>query len=327
MKDPRRVSHPGPAGLTSAEALSQQPHVVIVGAGIAGLAAATGLAERGVSVEVLEREPNLGGRVAGWTESIEDGLLTIGGRVSADQGFKTVVRVFRAEDLSPIARIEPISQSDVKWAFATRLGEVFIGTRTAIERWILSPSGDALPALVSFATETLDTERPTLLGANLLAFDASTRPVLVPILAGDPRNFPYPDGADARQVRDFQHTPEGVLIQSDDRFVLVGPSGECVGLDSSNREATLAFALAVQGQILQVNMHQPDADPGRVRYQLSCVVERLDPAQGLRNLGGAFEVRARDSRINRVLAADGWLLLSNAQGTIAVSLPPTKGDR
>jgi hypothetical protein len=100
-----------------------------------------------------------------------------------------------------------------------------------------------------------------------------------------------------------------------------------VGLDSSNREATLAFALAVQGQILQVNMHQPDADPGRVRYQLSCIVERLDPAQGLRNLGGAFEVRARDSRINRVLAADGWLLLSNAQGTIAVSLPPTRGDR
>ena len=258
------------------------------------------------------------------TESIEDGLLTVGGRVSAEQGFKSVVRVFDATTMSPLARIEPISQSDVKWAFATRLGEVFIGTRTAIERWTFSPGGDALPTLVSFVTETLDTERPTLLGANLLAFDASTRPVLVPILAGDPRNFSYPDGADARQVRDFQVTPQGVLIQSDDRFVLVGPSGECVGLDSSNREATLSFGLAVQGEILQVNTNPPDADPGRVRYQLSCVIERLDPARGLRNLGGAFEVRARDSRISRVLAVDGWLLLSNAQGTIAVSLPPTR---
>jgi hypothetical protein len=42
-------------------------------------------------------------------------------------------------------------------------------------------------------------------------------------------------------------------------------------------------------------------------------------------MGGAFEVRARDSRVSRALAADGWLLLSNAQGTIAVSLPPDAG--
>jgi hypothetical protein len=263
------------------------------------------------------------------TESIEDGLLTVGGRVSTDQGFKPVVLVFDADTLAPRTRIEPISQTDIKWAFATRLGEVFIGTRTAVERWFIAPNGQAVPTLASFATETLDTERPTLLGANLLAIDASTRPVLVPAIAGAPRNFEYPDGAESRQVRDFQHTPQGVLIQCDDRFLLVGPSGDCVGIDSSNREATLAFALvaqvAGQGQLLQVNMHQPDADPGKVRYQLSCVVERLDPSRGLRNMGGAFEVRARDSRVSRALAADGWLLLSNAQGTIAVSLPPDAG--
>ncbi|MEO9013925.1 MAG: FAD-dependent oxidoreductase [Terrimesophilobacter sp.] len=39
-----------------------------MGGGIAGLAAATGLAERGVAVEVIERESYLGGRVGGWTE-------------------------------------------------------------------------------------------------------------------------------------------------------------------------------------------------------------------------------------------------------------------
>ena len=37
------------------------PRVVVVGAGIAGLAAATGLAERGVAVELIERQPYLGG--------------------------------------------------------------------------------------------------------------------------------------------------------------------------------------------------------------------------------------------------------------------------
>ncbi len=44
-----------------------RPHAIVVGAGIAGLAAAAGLAERGVRVTVAEREPYLGGRVGGWT--------------------------------------------------------------------------------------------------------------------------------------------------------------------------------------------------------------------------------------------------------------------
>ena len=63
MTDPRRVTHPGQPGLPSAAGLPRPPHVVVVGAGIAGLAAAAGLVERGVTVEVLERETNLGGRL------------------------------------------------------------------------------------------------------------------------------------------------------------------------------------------------------------------------------------------------------------------------
>ena len=71
MTDPRRATHPAPPGLPDASALSKNPHVVVVGAGIAGLAAAAGLVERGVTVDVIEREPYLGGRVGGWTD---DGL-------------------------------------------------------------------------------------------------------------------------------------------------------------------------------------------------------------------------------------------------------------
>ncbi len=93
MKDPRRVSHPGPSGLPSATALAAVPHVVVIGAGIAGLAAAAGLAERGVSVEVLEREQNLGGRVAGWTERIDDGPLA-GTEVANNRGFHAFFRQY-----------------------------------------------------------------------------------------------------------------------------------------------------------------------------------------------------------------------------------------
>jgi len=80
MKDPRRVAHAAPRGLPHVSALPSVPHVVVVGAGIAGLAAAAGLAERGVSVDVLERQSNLGGRVAGWTEHLDDGTETTNNR-------------------------------------------------------------------------------------------------------------------------------------------------------------------------------------------------------------------------------------------------------
>lgn len=93
MRDPRRVVHPAPPGLPNADSLESTPHVVVVGAGIAGLAAATGLAERGISVDVLEREPNLGGRVAGWTERIDEGPLA-GTEVANNRGFHAFFRQY-----------------------------------------------------------------------------------------------------------------------------------------------------------------------------------------------------------------------------------------
>ncbi len=68
MTDRRRQILPAPTGLPGAYALLSRPRAVVVGGGIAGLTAATGLAERGVAVEVIEREHYLGGRVGGWTE-------------------------------------------------------------------------------------------------------------------------------------------------------------------------------------------------------------------------------------------------------------------
>ncbi len=46
---------------------------VVVGGGIAGLAAAARLAEAGASVTVFEREPFLGGRAGAWTERLPSG--------------------------------------------------------------------------------------------------------------------------------------------------------------------------------------------------------------------------------------------------------------
>lgn len=68
MTDRLRQKVPAPHGFPDAGVLAVRPRAVIVGAGIAGLTAATALAERGVAVQLIEQQAYLGGRVGGWTE-------------------------------------------------------------------------------------------------------------------------------------------------------------------------------------------------------------------------------------------------------------------
>lgn len=98
--DRRRRTLPAPLGLPDAGGLPSRPRVAVVGGGIAGLAAVTGLAERGVAVEVIEREPYLGGRVGGWTE--RDGGVDL----AMNRGFHAFFRQYY-NLRALLARIDP----------------------------------------------------------------------------------------------------------------------------------------------------------------------------------------------------------------------------
>jgi isorenieratene synthase len=93
-RDRRAVRHVAPAGAADASALPHRPHTVVVGGGIAGLAAATGLAERGVRVTLVEQEPYLGGRVGGWTEG--GGRAEAGGPADSQADGRPMSRGFHA---------------------------------------------------------------------------------------------------------------------------------------------------------------------------------------------------------------------------------------
>jgi carotenoid phi-ring synthase / carotenoid chi-ring synthase len=88
-RDPRAVRHPAPGAEPHAGRLARRPHAVVIGGGIAGLAAATGLAERGVRVTLLDRERQLGGRVGGWTQAMPDGT-----RLPMSRGFHAFFRQY-----------------------------------------------------------------------------------------------------------------------------------------------------------------------------------------------------------------------------------------
>ncbi len=71
-RDPRAEWHPAATPGEASQPLSGRG-VVVVGGGVAGLAAATGLAERGVAVTLVERQPTLGGRVRSWDIDLPGG--------------------------------------------------------------------------------------------------------------------------------------------------------------------------------------------------------------------------------------------------------------
>ncbi|SFI63180.1 FAD-dependent oxidoreductase [Amycolatopsis sacchari] len=86
MRDRKRVRFAAPAG---APRVPEPKRVAVVGGGIAGLTAATALAERGVTVELFEREPYWGGRVGGWTTKLPDGST-----VGMSRGFHAFFRQY-----------------------------------------------------------------------------------------------------------------------------------------------------------------------------------------------------------------------------------------
>jgi isorenieratene synthase len=71
MGKPRRVLRLPHAGGKSR--IDARATATVVGGGIAGIAAATVLAERGIEVTLVERESFLGGRAGAWTDRLEDG--------------------------------------------------------------------------------------------------------------------------------------------------------------------------------------------------------------------------------------------------------------
>lgn len=96
-RDPHAVRHPAPpvpAARVGLSAERGESHTaIVVGGGIAGLAAAAGLAERGVRVTLVEATATLGGRVRSWPVDVP-GAADAGTPQTMSRGFHAFFRQY-----------------------------------------------------------------------------------------------------------------------------------------------------------------------------------------------------------------------------------------
>lgn len=102
-RDRRAVRHPGPEGTPRVDG---ERSAVVIGGGIAGIAAATVLAERGTRVTLLESTDRLGGRVAAWP--LADGCTMSRGFHAFFRQYYNLRRLLRRAD-PELQRLVPVS--------------------------------------------------------------------------------------------------------------------------------------------------------------------------------------------------------------------------
>jgi outer membrane protein assembly factor BamB len=251
--------------------------------------------------------------------------LVLGGQRQKSQSAEPSVAVMDPRSLEVLAEVQPTSGMPVRWAFATVLGEIFIGTDEGIERWTIDAMGTPRPALVTTNAFVGASSGPILLGANVLFRSANDIPTVLPLFEGDARPLEVAmNGAGNRVIRGIFPVAEGAVVHMTDRLLLVGPTGEVRGVDSSARGGTYNFAFPTKSSVALIE--QAPLEPEREGLDMrgsgdACIVQQLSPKHGLRIEGEPFAFRMPGETVERALVADGWLLFSSKIALIAIPLP------
>jgi isorenieratene synthase len=162
--------------------------VIVCGGGIAGLSAATVLAERGVPVLLLEKEAYLGGRAGSWDDRLADGTA-----FQMERGFHAFFRQYH--NLRAILRrVDPELRS-----LAPMADYPLLGPNGAME------SFSGLPRTTPLNLIELVRRTPTLGARDLLGVDVSRA---VEMLAFDPvGTYARWDGTTAKAYLDSLRFP------------------------------------------------------------------------------------------------------------------------
>jgi isorenieratene synthase len=183
-QDPRAERLPAPSPSATAVA-DPAGRVVVVGGGIAGLAACAGLVERGVPVTLVEREATLGGRVRSWP--VGDDLAMSRGFHAFFRQYYNLRSLLRRADPA-LERLVPIEDYPLQLAD---------GPRDSFARIPRTPPLSIAAFVAQSPSFPLSALRRVDVGAALGLLDVDF-----------PRTFSELDGVSAAEVLDRLHFPE-----------------------------------------------------------------------------------------------------------------------
>ncbi len=297
-RDKLAVRHPAEA--PTGERPDRRPHVVVVGGGIAGLAAATGLAESDVAVTLVEAEQQLGGRVRAWPLELADGSST-----TMSRGFHAFFRQYY-NLRSLLRRTDPglqrlVAVPDYPLVLADGPQDSFARLpRTppwSVAAFVLaSPSfrlADLRKVDIAAALELLDVEFPATFEAydgvsaaqflDRLHFPDDARHLALEVFARS--FFAHPEDFAAGELVSMFHTyfmgsAEGLLfdVPTDDYdTALWAPLGRYLhGLGAQVRTGTRVLGLAEDGAGVRV-----DTDAGPLDADAVVLATDLRTTRGL----------------------------------------------
>jgi outer membrane protein assembly factor BamB len=251
--------------------------------------------------------------------------LVLAGQKQQSESVDPIVAVLDPRTLEALSEIRPSTGMPIRWAFATVLGETFIGTDDGIERWTTDATGTPRPALVTTNSFVGSSSGPMLLGANVLFRSANDIPSVLPLFGGDVRPLEFPgSGEGNRTIRGMFPVAEGVVVHMTDRLLLVGPTGEIRGMDAAARGGSYNFAFPTATAVALMEMAPLEAAREGLDMRgtgSTCIVQELSPKHGLRIEGEPFAFRMPGDSIDRALIANGWLLFSSKIALIAIPVP------
>lgn len=311
-RDPRAEHIPAPKGGTpSLSTMVDRPYVAVVGGGVAGIAAAVCLAERGVRVTMLERDDRLGGRVSAWpVGDAGDGLVMSRGFHAFFRQYYNLRALLRRVD-PDLTGLRPVEDYPLLHADGTRDSFTQVPRRPP---WNMLGFVAQSPSFPLTALSKVDVERA--LGLLDVSF---------------PDTYSAYDGVSAAAVLDELRFPEGMrslALEVFARSFFADPhefsGGELVAMFHTY------FLGSAEGLLFDVAADDFDATYwaplGRYLAELDVEVRCRAEAHDLTLDGDPGPVRLGYGR-GEVLEADGVVLALPRDGLQnVVASSPTLGD-
>ncbi len=261
----------------------------------------------------------------GCIDSSETLVVLAGTRIKNDSRKSLIVALDQSTGKT-LAELAVPDDEQVRWVHSVGPGEIAFGTTVSVGRWqIFGPA----PGLrwISKSAKFQGTVASEMLGWKILVTDGSDQSNILDWRSGLIEHARFGSSSKlAKEDRPIRWIRSGPNIVGWSRTVinLFTLGGELVGSSSLHGVRRIQDVLLASGAIVaveQINNANDPRDFGVGRASSRTLIHRFGWNDGGRIIGSALEVDIADGRFDRVQLLDGWILMGEAQTTLAIPLP------